>query len=114
MGTSTVLSGLTAHANQMGESAMSDPRDFDRRLEMERMERMGAPTPWGWIAGGVFIIVLLALVFASSDGTQTARDDTASPPATTGMAPKTAPPAVTVPPSDMPSTTGQGGGQRQQ
>jgi len=84
---------------------MSDPRDFDRRLEMERMERMSAPTPWGWIAGGVF---------AGGDGTQTARDDTASPPATTGMAPKTAPPAVTVPPSDMPSTTGQGGGQRQQ
>ena len=93
---------------------MSDPRDFDRRLEMERIERMSAPTPWGWIAGGVFIIVLLALVFASGDGTQTARNDSMSPPATTGMAPKTAPPAVTVPPSDMPSTTGQGGGQRQQ
>jgi hypothetical protein len=110
MGTSTVLSGLTAHANQMGESAMSDPRDFDRRLEMERIS---APTPWGWIAGGVFIIVLLALVFAGGDGTQTARDDTASPPTTTGMAPKTAPPAVTVPPSDMPSTTGQGGRRQQ-
>jgi hypothetical protein len=93
---------------------MSDPREFDRRLEMERMERIGAPTPWGWIAGGVFIIVLLALVFASGDGNQTARNDTTSPPATTGMAPKTAPPAVTVPPSDMPSTTGQGGAQRQQ
>jgi hypothetical protein len=91
---------------------MSDPRDFDRRLDLERMERMGTPTPWGWIAGAVFIIVLLALVFASSDGTQTARDDTMSPPPITGMAPKTAPPAVTVPPSDMPSTTGQG--QRQQ
>jgi hypothetical protein len=90
---------------------MSDPRDFDRRLEMEQM---GTPTPWGWIAGAVFIIVLLALVFASGDGTRTARDDTMSPPATTGLAPKTAPPAVTVPPSDMPSTTGQGRGQRQQ
>ena len=89
---------------------MSDPRDFDRRLEMEPM---GAPTPWGWIAGAVFIIVLLALVFASGDGTQTTRNDTMSPPATTGMAPKTAPPAVTVPPSDTPSTTGEGG-QRQQ
>jgi hypothetical protein len=62
----------------------------------------------------VFIIVLLALVFAGSDGTQTARDDTMSPPATTGMGTKTAPPAVTVPPSDMPSTNGQGRGQRQQ
>jgi len=89
---------------------MTDPRDFDprmdtdRRIEMER--RMGAPTPWGWIAGAVFIIVLLALIFTSSEGTRTARDDM-NPPATTGMAPKTAPPAVAVPPGQPPSTTGQ-------
>jgi hypothetical protein len=93
------------------EIAMTDPRDFDRRLDMDRrmeMERrMGAPTPWGWIAGAVFIIVILALVFTSSDGTRTARND-ASPPATTGMAPKTAPPAIAVPPSQQqPSTTGE-------
>ncbi len=96
---------------------MTDPRDFDRRMGMDRPldldQRMGSPTPWGWIAGAVFIIVVLALVFASSEGTRTARNDV-NPPATTGMAPKTAPPAITVPPQ-TPSTTGQGeqqGGQQ--
>jgi hypothetical protein len=91
---------------------MTDPRDFGRRmdtgpmemdrpLEMER--RMGAPTPWGWLAGAVFVIVMLALVFTSSEGTRTANNE-ASPPAAT--APTTVPPAITVPPAE---TTGQGG-----
>jgi hypothetical protein len=88
---------------------MSDPRDFDRSMDLERI---GTPTPWGWIAGSVFIVVLMALVFASSEGTRTAMDDGASPPATTGMAPRTAPPAVTVAPSD--TTTGRGGEQQRQ
>jgi hypothetical protein len=96
---------------------MTDPRDFDRRMDMDRrieMERrVGAPTPWGWIASAVFIIVVLALVFTSSEGNRTARDD-ANPPVTTGLAPKTAPPAIAVPPADTPSTTGQGNQQRQQ
>ena len=90
---------------------MSDPRDFDRRwdtdrsMEMER--RMGAPTPWGWIAGAVFIVVILALVFTSSEGTRTARTD-ADQPATTGMAPKTTPPAVPIQPRpDAPASTQQ-------
>jgi len=88
---------------------MTDPRDFDRRMEnqMEMERRMDAPTPWGWIAGAVFIIVILALVFTSSEGTRTARED-ANPPAT-GVGPTTPPPAMTVPPSRTPSTTGQGG-----
>ena len=89
---------------------MTDPRDFDRRMEMEhQMEmerRMGAPTVWGWIAGAVFIIVILALVFAGGESTRTARED-ANPATTTGMAPRTAPPAVAVPPAQPPSTTGQ-------
>jgi len=80
---------------------MSDPRDFDRRWDMDRrMEmdrRMGSPTPWGWIAGAVFIIVILALVFTSSETTRTARTD-AEQPATTGMAPRPAPPAVPIQP----------------
>ncbi len=89
---------------------MTDPRDFDRRMEnqMEMERRMSTPTPWGWIAGAVFIIVILALVFTSSEGTRTARDD-GNPPATTGMGPPTAPPAMTVPPGRTPSTTGQAG-----
>ncbi len=92
---------------------MTDPRDFDRRMDMGRMNggmdrplemehRMGSPTPWGWIAGAVFVIVMLALVFTSSESTRTANND-ASPPAATTT---TAPPAITVPP---PETTGQGG-----
>ena len=58
---------------------MTDPRDFDRRMDFDRrldMERpiemehrMGSPTPWGWIAGAVFVIVMLALVFTGSEAT---------------------------------------------
>lgn len=99
---------------------MTNPQDFDpnfnprgdfgRRTDprFEMDNRMGSPTPWGWIAGAVFIIVILALVFTSGDGTKTTASNEGTPPATTGMAPKTAPPAITVPPKmDTPSTTGQ-------
>jgi hypothetical protein len=101
------------------EMVMTNPHDFDPNLnprsdfgrrtdpQMEMDRRMGSPTPWGWIAGAVFIIVILALVFTSNDGTRTASNE-GKPPETTGMAPKTAPPAITVPPrTDSPSTTGQ-------
>ena len=84
---------------------------MERRMEMDR--RMGSPTPWGWIAGAVFIIVVLALVFTSSEGNKTARNDI-NPPAITGMAPKAAPPAIPVTPGESPSTTGKGGPLRQQ
>jgi hypothetical protein len=76
---------------------MTDPRDFDR---MEADRRMGAPTPWGWIAAAVFIIVVLALVFTSSEGNRAARNDD-NLPTTTGMAPRPAPPAM--PPVQTPS-----------
>ncbi len=97
---------------------MTDPRDFDRRMDMERrmeMERRMVPTSnatWGWIAGGVFILVVLALVFNSGDGTRTASTDVSNPPATTGTAPpaRTTPPAM-APAPQAPSTTGQGGRQ---
>ena len=87
---------------------MTDPRDFDQRTDfgrrsdidrrMDMEHRMGSPTPWGWIAGAVVIIVILTLVFTSGDGTKTASTDDGTPPATTGMAPKIAPPAISVPP----------------
>ena len=90
---------------------MTDPRDFDQRADMHRraeLERMGASSPWGSVAGAVFILILLVLVFASSNGPQTARND-ANPPATTGMAPpKAPPPTATMPPAQAPATTGQG------
>lgn len=99
---------------------MTDPRDFGRRMDMgqtdlgrtdmgrtdmdgplEMEHRMGAPTPWGWIAGAMFVIVMLALVFAGSERTRTANNEGSAPAATT-----TAPPAITVPPAE---TTGRGG-----
>ena len=87
---------------------MSDFRDYDRnRMEMD--SRMGAPTPWGWIAGAVFIIVVLALVFTNQGPNCTASNES-TPPATTGMAPRspaTIPPATNTPPAQPPSTSGQ-------
>jgi hypothetical protein len=85
---------------------MTDPRDFDRRWDLER--GMNSPTPWGWIAGAVFIIVILVLVFTSGEGTRTAGTDV-GPPATTGMAPRTAPPAIPVRPrlGESPANSGQ-------
>ena len=47
--------------------------DMERPIEMEH--RMGSPTPWGWIAGAVFVIVMLALVFTSSERTRTANNE---------------------------------------
>jgi hypothetical protein len=89
-----------------------DPRDFDRmdrRMETDR--NIGGATPWGWIAGAVVIIALLVLVFASGDGTRTARNDI-NPPGPTTSAPLTAPPAMPPalqPPSTTPpATTGRG------
>ena len=72
---------------------MTDPRDFDRRMDMGGMDRplemehrMGSPTPWGWIAGAVFVIVMLALVFSGSESTRTANNDASPPAATTHRA----------------------------
>jgi hypothetical protein len=71
--------------------------DMERQAEMERTTY----TPWGWIAAAALVIVILLLVFGSLESTRIARENT-SPPATTGMAPRT------VPPSGEPSsTTGQ-------
>jgi hypothetical protein len=85
---------------------MTDPRDFDRGPDRDRWmamdRRMGAPTPWGWIAGAVFVVLILTLIFGGNMGTRTALDDNASPPETTGMATRTAPPAVPVPPQTPP------------
>ena len=74
---------------------------MERQAEMERT----TSTPWGWIgAAAALVIVILLLVFGSLESTRTARENT-SPPATTGMAPRTTPP--TVPSGEPPSTTGQ-------
>ena len=87
----------------------SDFRDPDRRLEREAEfeRRMGSASPWGWIAGAVFIFLVLALVFTSNTGPQTASNNP-NPLATTGMGAPTTPPAMPAPPASQPSTTGQG------
>jgi hypothetical protein len=88
---------------------MSDPRDYDQ-TRMDMGTRTPAPTPWGWIAGAVFIVLVLALVFSSGGPNRTASNEPI-PPATTGMAPRaplaTIPPATTMPPAEAPSTGGQ-------
>lgn len=84
---------------------MTDPRDFDQRIGLDRrMEReSGSDRVWGWVAAGAALAVLLVLVFGSSDTNQTARVDS---PATTGVAPT---PNMAKPPvlPEAPSTTGQ-------
>jgi hypothetical protein len=66
---------------------------------MDDSERVSSPWP---IRGrGDVVLLILLLVFGVLESTRTARENT-SPPATTGMAPRT------VPPSGEPSsTTGQ-------
>ncbi len=73
---------------------MTDPRDFDRRMELERAT--DAPTPWWWIVGALLVIVVLALVFTGGEPTRTSGTDTSAP-TTTGMAPKPAPPTAPSP-----------------
>jgi len=58
----------------------------------------------GWIAGAIFLIVVLALVFGLGRSERTASTSGTPPAATTGTAP---PPSAPAPRT----TTGQGGGQ---
>jgi cytochrome c-type biogenesis protein CcmH/NrfG len=97
---------------------MTDPRDFERRTDMDRrvqMERARSPAPWGWIAGAVVVIVILLLVFAGGYGNWGGRNE-ANPPTTTGMAPSrtpsSTPPAATPPAAQPPAGNGQGTQQR--
>jgi hypothetical protein len=83
--------------------------DMDRRIEMTSWA--ATPTPGGWIVGAVLVVLMLALVFIGGNANRTASNE--SPPTTTGMAPRAAPPlatippAATMPPAQSPSTTGQ-------
>jgi len=83
--------------------------DMERRMEMER--RMGSPTH-GLDRRAVFIIVVLALVFTSSEGTNTARNDVNRPPPRAWRQDGAA--GHPGDPGQSPSTTGQGGQERQQ
>jgi hypothetical protein len=66
----------------------------------------GSNSGVGWIAGAIFLVVVLALIFGlGRQGERTAGTDGARPPAATTGA---APPATTPAPR---TTTGQGSGQ---
>jgi hypothetical protein len=61
----------------------------------------------GWIAGAIFLVVVLALIFGlGRQGDQSATSTGSSPPVTTGAAPPS-----TTPPAAPRTTTGQGAGQ---
>jgi hypothetical protein len=89
---------------------MTDPRMGDYQDPNDPMRRTGtvyeprqSNAALGWIAGAVFLVIVLALIFGlGGDGDRTAGTGTTPPAATTGAAPpggtSTAPPR---------STTGQ-------
>jgi hypothetical protein len=92
------------------EAKMSDPRLGDYQDPNDPMRRAGTPyegrrsnAALGWIAGAVFLVVVLALIFGlGGDGDRTAGTGTTPPAATTGQAPSGG--TNTVPRT----TTGQG------
>jgi hypothetical protein len=92
------------------EACMSDPRDRDFRTP--GLERRGsANAAWGWIAGAVFVVILLILVFGYGMNQNTASNDTASPPAATTGAGASAPRASTPAPANpgAPANPSNGG-----
>jgi hypothetical protein len=75
---------------------MTDPRLGDYQDPNDPMRQAGTPyegrgqsnAALGWIAGAVFLVVVLALIFGlGGDGDQTAGTGTTPPAATTGAAP---------------------------
>jgi len=87
---------------------MSDPRDFDRNRDFDsRAMDRSSNAMWGWIAGIVFLVVVLALVFGSGrEGTRTA--GTTMPPAstapsTTGSGSSSPSPSRMTPPATSPA-----------
>ena len=101
----------------MSDPRYTDPRyqpppiqDPDRARQLGQMESTNAM--WGWIAGGVVVVLLLLFIFGRSpDISNTASVNGPSPPATTGQAiPRSPPPpAAAQAPRPAPSTTtGQG------
>ena len=72
-------------------------RDPASRFEMDRRDAMNSNSTWGWIAGGVFLVLVLAVIFGlGGNDTRTAGTMTSPPAATTGSG-STAPPAAPAP-----------------
>jgi hypothetical protein len=79
----------------------NNPLDIDRRADMRSSNAM-----WGWIAGAVFLVLVLAVIFGLGGSDQrTAGTSPASPPAATtgsgaGSSPgSTAPTRPSMPPA---------------
>jgi hypothetical protein len=78
---------------------MSDYRDPNNRdpmdptaTDLRRSEMRGANSGLGWIAGALFLVVVLALIFGlGRTGERTAGTGTTPPAATTGAAPPAGP-----------------------
>ena len=84
----------------------NDPLDPTNTAMRDGMRRSNSGV--GWIAGAIFLVVVLALIFGlGRQGERTAGTDGARPPAATIGA---APPATT-PPAAPRTTTGQGSAQ---
>jgi hypothetical protein len=59
--------------------------DPTSRMDMDRRAEMGSSSSmWGWIAGAVFLVLVLAVIFGlGGNDSRTAGTNTGSPPAAT-------------------------------
>jgi hypothetical protein len=84
---------------------MSDYRDPNdpmyRNTAYEPAER-STGTSWGWIAGAVFLVIVLALAFGVGHEPSRVASNNAIPPETSAPAPSTMP-GLTPPPSQVPN-----------
>jgi hypothetical protein len=90
----------------------NDPlyRDDQLRREASYESARGYNATWGWIAGALFLVIILAVAFSvGREPSQTAMNETnppatsASPPSTTGMAPSTNPSPTRPAPAPAPA-----------
>jgi hypothetical protein len=100
---------------QYPDPQFDPPPQSPRRVrKLGQMESTNAM--WGWIAGGVVLVLLLLFIFArNSDNSGVAKLDNANQPSTSAAAPPRQPPAPAnnaQAPQPAPSTTGQGNPQR--
>src|SRR5690606_19880054 len=69
---------------QFGRGPMTDYRDPNSRLDMDRHSDVRSSNAmWGWIAGAVFLVLVLAVIFGLGGSDQQSATDTGSPPAAT-------------------------------
>lgn len=63
---------------------MTDYRDPNSRLDLDRRDDMrSSNSMWGWIAGAVFLVLVLAVIFGLGGNDSRTATNTSSPPAAT-------------------------------